>query len=160
LDHPNRPRPSLGDSYPVAGLMRAVLEKGKAFRFEARGTSMHPFVQDGDTVTVRPLASGRPRMGDVVAFVHPATGGVRIHRVVKADSGTYRLKGDNALGEDGAFPREAILGRVVRVERRGRARRLGPALRSAALARLSRSFWFTRLCRRARRTLGRREGRA
>lgn len=160
MDRPSRPHPSLGDNYPVAGLMRAVLEKGKPFRFEARGTSMHPFIQDGDLVTVGPLAGDGPKTGDVVAFVHPGTGGVRVHRVVRIDHGTYLLKGDNALGDDGTLARDAILGLVVRIERGGRVRRLGSALRSAALARLSRSFWFTRLSRRARRTFARREGKA
>jgi SOS-response transcriptional repressor LexA len=160
LDQPGRPNPSLGDNYPVAGLMRAVLERGKAFRFEARGRSMHPFIQDGDMITVRSLAAGEPRTGDIVAFVHPATGGVRIHRVVRSAEGGYQLKGDNVLGEDGLFSRDAILGRVLRVERGGRVRRLGPRLRAAGLARLSRSWWFTRLFRRARRALPGREGSA
>jgi len=160
VDDPLRPRPSLGDNYPVTGLMRAVLEKGKPFRYEARGTSMHPFIQDGDVVTVGPVPGGGPRTGDVVAFVHPATGGIRVHRVVRTDQGRYLLKGDNALGDDGSLARDAILGIVVRIERRGRPRRLGSAFHSAAVARLSRSSWFTRLCRRVRRTLARREGRA
>ena len=160
MDQPGRPHPALGDNYPVAGLMRAVLEKGRPFRFAARGTSMLPFIQDGDVVTVGPLAAGGPRTGDVVAFVHPVTGGVRVHRVVRIDHGSYLLKGDNAIADDGTLTRDALLGLVVRIERGGRARRLGSALRSAALARLSRSFWFTRLARRARRTFARREGRA
>ncbi len=160
MDQPSRPHPSLGDNYPVAGLMRAVLEKGRSFRYEARGTSMHPFIQDGDVVTVGPLPGGGPRTGDVVAFVHPLTGGIRVHRVVRIDRGRYLLKGDNALGADGTLARDAILGLVVRIERGGRARRLRSMLHSAALARLSRSSWFTRLSRRARRTLARREGRA
>jgi hypothetical protein len=160
LDHPSRSNASLGDNYPVAGLMRAVLEKGKAFRFEARGMSMDPLIRDGDVVTVSSLDAGEPRTGDVVAFVHPVTGGVRIHRVVKSAAGSYRLKGDNVAGEDGLFSRDAILGRVSRVERNGRDRRLGPWLHSAALARLSRSLWFTRLLRRARRGRAGREGSA
>lgn len=146
-----------GDS--LAGLMRAVLEKGKPFRFEARGESMYPSVRDGDVVTVSPLAARGPRTGDVVAFVHPVTGGVRVHRVVEVRAGRYLLKGDNALGDDGAFTPDQILGTVVRLERAGRTRRLGPGLRSAALARLSRSLWFTRLARLARRTFSRRAGR-
>ena len=111
-------------------------------------------------VTVGPLPGGGPRTGDVVAFVHPMTGSVRVHRIVRAGQGRYLLKGDNALGDDGSLARDAILGLVVRIERGGRACRLGSSLRSAALARLSRSFWFTRLRRRARRTLARREGKA
>ena len=139
----------------LAGLMRAVLEKGRAFRFEARGASMHPVIRDGDIVTVRPLAGGGTRTGDVVAFVHPVTGGVRIHRVVGAGETGYLLKGDNALCEDGAVARDALLGRVARIEREGRTVLLGPALRSSLLARLSRTAWFTRLARRLRRTFGR-----
>jgi signal peptidase I len=160
LDDLNRPRPSLGDNYPVAGLMRAVLEKGKAFRFEARGTSMIPLIRDGDAVTVGPFAGAEPKVGDVVAFADPEGDRLRIHRIVKAGDGTFLLKGDHDPGGDGLFFREAILGRVSRVERGGRAVRLGPALRSPALAWLSRSFLITRLVRMARRVFGRREGSA
>lgn len=150
--------PLSGDS--LAGLMRAVLDKGKSFRFEARGTSMHPFIQDGDVVTVAPLSGPGPRPGDVAAFVHPATGGVRVHRVVKVEAGRFFLKGDNALDGDGALGRDTILGLVVRLERGGRARLVGPSVRAAVLARLSRSSWFTRVARRARRLFTRREGKA
>ncbi len=160
MGFPSRPRPSLGDNYPVAGLMRAVLEKGRAFRFEARGTSMLPLIRDGDMVTVTPLSGGEPRTGDVVAFADPGGDRVRIHRIVKAGRGAYLLKGDHDPGEDGLFSPAAILGLVARVERGGRTVRLGPALRSPAIARLSRSFLLTRLYRRARRALGRREGSA
>jgi len=160
LDPSNRPRPSLGDNYPVAGLMRAVLEKGKDFRYEARGASMLPLIKDGDVVTVRPLSGSEPRTGDVVAFADPGGDRVRVHRIVTAGNGAYRLKGDHDSGEDGVFSRDAILGRIVRVERGGRAVRLGPALRSPALARLSRSFWLTGLFRRARRVFSRRKGSA
>jgi hypothetical protein len=147
------------DGDDLAGLMRAVLAKGKAFRFEARGASMHPVIRDGDVVTVRPLAVAEGKTGDVVAFVHPVTGGVRIHRIVGAGGAGYRLKGDNALCEDGAVPRDAVLGRIARIEREGRDVLLGPALRSPLLARLSRTAWFTRLTRRLRRTFGRRDRR-
>jgi hypothetical protein len=164
LDKPTRPRIVPGGELPLAGaslagLMRAVLDKGKPFRFEARGTSMHPFIQDGDVVTIEPFAEGGPRTGDVVAFVHPGTGGVRVHRIVKAEGGRYLLKGDNALGDDGAFGRDALLGLVAGQERRGRARRLEPAFISPIMAALSRSPWFTRLSRRVRRAFGRGDGR-
>lgn len=144
----------------LAGLMRAVLDEGKPFRFEARGTSMHPFIRDGDVVTVAPLAGRDPRPGDVAAFVQPGTIGVRVHRIVKVEDGRYFLKGDNAPNADGALARDMILGLVVRLERGGRARPVGPPLRAAVIARLSRTFWFTRISRRARRLFSRRPGRA
>lgn len=135
----------------LAGLMGAVLGKGKPFRFEARGESMFPAIRDGDIVTVAPLAGRRPRPGDLVAFVHPQSGGLRVHRVVGAEAGRLVLKGDNALGADPAVGLEAVLGLVVGLERGGRPRRLGPAFLAAAAARLSRSRWYTRLVRRLRR---------
>ncbi len=144
----------------LAGLMRAVLEKGKPFRFEARGTSMEPFIMDRDIVTVAPLAASRPKPGDIAAFVHPVSGGVRVHRVVKVESGRYFLKGDNALDADGALARDMILGLVVRLERQGRARAVGPSLGAAVLARLSRSALFVRVSRRVRRLGSGRKGKA
>ncbi|MBE3126270.1 MAG: S24/S26 family peptidase [Acidobacteria bacterium] len=150
--------PLSGES--LVGLMRAVLDKGKPFRFEARGTSMHPFIRDGDVVTVVPLAGPDPRPGDVAAFVQPGTSGVRVHRIVKVAAGRYFLKGDNALDADGALARDMILGLVVRLERGGRVRPVGPTFRAAAIARLSRTFWFTRISRCARRLFSRRPGRA
>jgi signal peptidase I len=144
----------------LAGLMRAVLERGKAFRLEARGASMHPVIRDGDILTIRPLAGAPVKTGDVVAFVNPATGGVWIHRIVGKDGSGYRLKGDNAHCEDGAVPEAAILGRVERIEREGRPVFRGAALRSSLIARLSRSSWFIPLIRRLRRPLARRDRRA
>lgn len=160
MDPSPRPRPALEDGYPLAGLMRDVLGRGKPFRFEARGSSMYPAVRDGDVVTVAPLADDGPRTGDVVAFVHAATGGVRLHRVVGTAAGRYLVKGDNALASDGALDREALLGLVVGVERGGRALRLAAPLLAAATARLSRCPGFTRLVRRVRRAIGAGEGRA
>jgi hypothetical protein len=165
LNGKDRPHLAAGGELPLAGddlagLMRAILEKGKLFRFEARGTSMRPFIQDGDVVTISPLAGSGPKVGDVVAFVHPGTGRVPVHRIVRAGSGRFLVKGDNGLIDDGALARESILGVLVRLERSGRARRLGPAFLSAAIARLSRSYWLTRLARRTRRAFSRGEGKA
>ena len=148
-----------GDLPLVTGLMPAVLEKGRPFRFEARGTSMEPFVRDGDIVTVAPLRASRPKPGDIAAFVHPAAGGLRVHRVVKVEDGRYVLKGDNALDADGALSRDQILGVVVRLERGGRVRPVGRGLGAALRARLSRSALVVRLTRRARRLAGARKDR-
>lgn len=148
-----------GDLPLVTGLMPAVLEKGRPFRFEARGTSMEPCIVDGDILTVVPLAGPGPRRGDVAAFVHPASGGVRVHRIVKVEAGRYVLKGDNALDADGALDRDQILGVVVRLERAGRVRPVGPRFGEALWARLSRSALLVRVARRVRRLAGSRKGR-
>ncbi len=101
-------------------LLRAVLDRGVPFRFTALGFSMHPFIQDGDTVTVSPRSGEEIRAGDVVAFCQPGTGRLVVHRVLTRASGGYLLRGDNALEEDDLIPPQRVFGLVTRVERRGR----------------------------------------
>jgi hypothetical protein len=138
--------------------MGAVLEKGKPFRFESRGESMLPAIRAGDILTVVPRGARPPRTCDLVAFVHPETGGVRVHRVVGLEAGRYILKGDNALWADPPVGPEGILGFVAGLERNGRRKPLEPAFLATARARLSRSAWVTRIARRVRRTFsGRKE---
>ena len=50
-------------------LLQATLAEGAPFTFRARGSSMHPFIKDGDVITVSPLGEDSPGLGDVVAFV-------------------------------------------------------------------------------------------
>jgi phage repressor protein C with HTH and peptisase S24 domain len=107
-------------------LMRAVHSKGLPFRFNAGGHSMAPFIRDGDVVTVSPISSRPPDPGDVVAFIHPETKLLCIHRVLSGKKDAFLLQGDNMPGKpDGVIPRESIMGRVTRVERRGMRVRLG-----------------------------------
>ena len=100
-------------------LLRAVLDKGVPFRFRATGFSMSPFISNGDVLTVVPL-SGRPRIGDVVAFVNEGTGALAIHRVVGKSGGNCLIKGDNSLKDDGYVAEVDILGRIKKLERNGK----------------------------------------
>jgi hypothetical protein len=140
-------------------LMRAVLAKGKPFRFRAKGFSMSPFIKDGDVVTIRPLSAGEPRTGDVAAFLFPSTGRVALHRVVAAGDGLFHLKGDNVPEGDGAVAADRILGVVARVERNGETVRLGRGLGDTAIARLSRTGVLGRAVGAARRLSGLGKGR-
>ncbi|MBN2437088.1 MAG: S26 family signal peptidase [Deltaproteobacteria bacterium] len=107
-------------------LMRAVHSKGLPFRFIAGGHSMAPFIRDGDVVSVSPISSRPPNPGDVVAFIHPETKRLCIHRVLTGNQDAFLLQGDNMPGKpDGMIPRGSIMGRVTRVERRGIRVRLG-----------------------------------
>lgn len=103
----------------LAGLLRAVLEKERSFRFRVKGCSMDPFLKDGDMVTVSPLFGNRPDIGEVVAFVHSRMKRLVIHRIVSVSDGIYVTKGDNTPEEDGAIAEKDILGRVTKVEKRG-----------------------------------------
>ncbi len=129
-------------------LMRPVLEKGLPFRFCARGWSMSPFIRDGDVIQVQSLGKSLPHMGEVVAFIQPAADRLVIHRVVGQKGGSYLLQGDNSLGTpDGLVPPEAVLGRVIRVERHGHPVYSGLGLERRLIALLSRRGWLSPLVR-------------
>ena len=135
-------------------LMRAVLRRGKPFRFCARGWSMLPFIQDGDVITVAPLGQALPGTGEVVAFVRPQDGNLVVHRAVGVRGGAALIQGDNWLGEDGVvytdgiIPQANLLGRVTRIERNGRPVRLGLGPERFVIAWLSRTRLLVPILRR------------
>ena len=118
--------------------LRAVLARGAPLRFQALGGSMHPFIQDGDVLTVAPPHQRKPRPGEVVAFCHPETGKLVVHRVLARRPWGYLLRGDNTPEADGLILPAHVLGWVTRVERRGRRVRLGQGPERHLLALLAR----------------------
>ena len=141
------PKPSLyavpGGVHALSGkaleeFLRAVLAKGASFRFEARGLSMHPFIKDKEVITISPVHRGRLYCGDVVAFCHPETGRLTVHRIVKKNAQDFLLRGDNCPEADGLIPAASLLGRVTEVRGKNRIRRLGLGPERFFLALLSR----------------------
>ena len=129
----------------IIQLMQGVLEKGVPFRFRAKGFSMSPFVKDGDVITVESLPEGAPRLGHIVAFKHPGSGRLVVHRVVSKKRDGYLIKGDASPEGDGLVPPENILALVTRVEREGQSVRLGIGPTRLLIAFLTRSGLFLRL---------------
>ena len=132
-----------GDELSLSGpalteLLLAVLDKGLPFRFRAKGFSMTPFIRDGDVITISPLFGIPPRHGDVVVFIRPGTERVVVHRVVGKKGDSYLIKGDNTFEADGFIPKSNILGSVKKVERQGKAVRLGIGPERLLLAFLTR----------------------
>ena len=120
--------------------MRPVLARGLPFRFRAGGGSMSPWIKDGDVISIIPLGPRSPILGEIVAFVHPASAHLMVHRVIARRSGAFLTQGDNLPTPDGWIPASALLGKVARVERGGNriTLSLGPErLLIAALSRFS-----------------------
>lgn len=111
----------------MAKLVRDVLSRGVPFRFQAGGSSMFPFIRDGDVISIVPLPPSGPGVGDAVAFLKPQVERLVVHRLVKKCDDGYILKGDNyRFGEwDGPIPLTNLLGIVTQVERKGKQVRLG-----------------------------------
>jgi signal peptidase I len=118
--------------------LKAVLAKGADLRFRAQGSSMHPFIQDGDVITVSPLKGRPPKMGEVAAFWNRETKKLMVHRVVARPRGGYVMRGDSNCGPDGLLGFENLIGVVKRVERDGKTVCLGQGPERLFIALLSR----------------------
>ena len=127
-------------------LMTDVLATGSALRFKARGWSMTPFIRDGDVITIVPITMDRCRLGEVVAFTHPETGHLVVHRIIGGNGSDYLIQGDSAVDEtDGIISHDQLLGKVSRVERDGRRVRLGIGAERMVIAWLTREGYLVRL---------------
>ena len=134
-----------GQELPLSGqalleLTRAVLGKGRPFRFRARGWSMAPFIRDGDAITLSPLQAALPGVGQVVAFVRGPEERLVVHRVIARRGASVVIQGDNEpdYADTRVLP-ENILGRVTRIERNVRAVWLGLGPERFLIAWLSRT---------------------
>ena len=143
-----RPYAHAGGVHSLSGpalseVSREVLARGHSFRFHARGTSMSPFIRNGDVITLSPFEVAHSSPGTVVAFINPATGQLVVHRIVAVIGNCYRIRGDNCEEEDGEFDHESIIGTVSNIERAGKPVRFGLGSERALIALLSRRQWLS-----------------
>ena len=106
-------------------LLSAVFQKGRPFRFKAKGGSMWPFIQHGDIITIHPLGTKSLGLGDVVLFLREKDRMPVVHRIVGGYMDKLLMKGDSSDTFDGLFSRTDILGKVTQVNRDGRLVRAG-----------------------------------
>jgi signal peptidase I len=110
----------------LAILLRDLTAEGKPVEIPVRGSSMRPWLRDGDRVRLVPMTVEEMRVGDVVVRVN--TAGPVIHRFVGRwpSRQGWRLltKGDGASRLDPPVRADELVGRVVARVRDGRAQRL------------------------------------
>jgi signal peptidase I len=87
-------------------------------RLRIKGTSMAPLFRDGEAVTIQSVPYELLRQGDIIAF--RLRGETITHRIVALEPHHARTLGDNLRALDPPVPPEAILGRVMTLERNGR----------------------------------------
>jgi len=106
-----------GDAAKVA----AALERSGRVALLVQGTSMLPWVRPGDIARIRKVSTDAIRCGDVVLFRRGNR--LFVHRIIEkggtVDAGVFRAKGDAHPSCDGMIEQEELLGRVVRLYRRG-----------------------------------------
>jgi GNAT superfamily N-acetyltransferase/signal peptidase I len=101
-------------------LSAEILRQGGSFQFRAHGSSMVPFIRDGDLLTVAPTDPSSIGIGQVVLF-RTRRDRLLAHRLVrKSEKGgewILEMQGDARLSSDKPVPGERVLGRVVRIQR-------------------------------------------
>jgi len=101
------------------------IEKNGIQHYYCLGPSMNPSLRAGDLLTVAPYGDRGVRRGDVVIFRPPGEDRLIAHRIISAGNKKLQARGDNNSRTDPWILRpEDILGRVIRVERRGKLRAL------------------------------------
>ncbi len=105
-------------------VIRAALERGQRVRMTVTGSSMLPFIRDGDTVELESVRS-LPALGDIVLAQSPVpVQRYMLHRVVRVDDEGFYLCGDAQEQWEGPFSRHDALGRAVATYRSGCRRAL------------------------------------
>ena len=101
-------------------LAKEILSSGNEFRFNATGSSMQPFILNGDTITIRPIADKKLKIGQV-AFYYNDVSHLLAHRVHAIDKTsntiTYIIKGDGLPYDIEYIDHNTILGFAVKAER-------------------------------------------
>lgn len=115
------------DDDAFADLSAEILRQGGLFQFRAHGSSMTPFIRDGDLLTIAPADPASLQSGDV-ALYRTDLDRIIAHRVVGStmqDGEPYLVtQGDARLASDRPVPADCVLGRVVRRQRGDRVHRL------------------------------------
>lgn len=101
-------------------LSSEILGEGHRLRFTAHGSSMAPFVRDGDVLTVLPVEGVKLKLGNIVFY---RSGGASLiaHRIVgiehNGENTLLRLRGDSSPGSEELVSQENILGLIASLER-------------------------------------------
>lgn len=128
-------------------VMKDTFIKNASFRFKVKGYSMSPFIRDDDVLTLSPLNNCSIGIGRVVAFIHPYSKKLVIHRILgRCKCGRhYIIKGDNSPQIDGVVSRKYMLGYVKKVERGKRNIYLGLGWERRLVVYLSKMDFFRKL---------------
>ncbi len=99
-------------------LARELLDQGLQVRFTVTGTSMSPFLEEGDVVTLAPVKPEELKIGDL-ALVRRSSGSLTLHRLVRKKRQPLRLlfKGDALTDADEPVTPDRVRGRVIEIQR-------------------------------------------
>ncbi|MBI3073905.1 MAG: S24/S26 family peptidase [Deltaproteobacteria bacterium] len=105
----------------IESVVLETLRRGDRTSIVVAGTSMEPWIRQGDRVWLEPLARGELsfRVGDVVLIADDRIR--QLHRIIGIDGAGFVVKGDACDGGALRVAPSLVLGRATSLERRGRS---------------------------------------
>ncbi|MDA3798282.1 MAG: hypothetical protein PF692_04280 [Kiritimatiellae bacterium] len=104
-------------------IAKEILSSGNEFRFKATGKSMRPFIEDGDTIKIKPIGNKKLKKGQVAFYSNEANHLLahRIHAIKNVDDITiYTIRGDGLVYDIEYINHDSILGIAVEADRNGK----------------------------------------
>jgi len=95
-------------------LTSELIAGGYGLRFQAKGRSMLPTIQDVEIIHVQPVAGYMLRIGDIVLLRNGAE--FKAHRIIRKRGQCFITRGDSGVDTDGEIHCDQILGRVIAKE--------------------------------------------
>lgn len=90
-------------------VLKNEISKGKPFKLSVVGTSMLPFLHEGDTVEIS--KDTNYNIGDIIAFLYQ-NNEFLVHRILKIHKNIVICKGDNSFRIE-SITKEQIFGKVT-----------------------------------------------
>lgn len=135
-------------------VLGTILDEETKIRFRAPGISMLPFIRDGDRLTITPVSQAKPKVGKVVAFIHPRHHNLLVHRIIDRKPSLFLIKGDNSsLFSDGWIQQSYVIGCVTSIQRNSQKIRFGLGIERYMIAFLSKYNLLIKITRRLRNVL-------
>jgi len=102
-------------------VITGALIRGQRILIEATGSSMQPFIYNGDTIELVPK-SVQMKIGDIVLAELPHNFYIA-HRIVKLGNNSVYLRGDNQIGIQGPISNDHVIALVSASVHNGKTRR-------------------------------------
>ncbi len=130
----------------------SLLSEGRVIRLRADGYSMYPAIRPGSVITIEPYPAGTgPVVGEIAAW--GSESGMVVHRLVRISGESGEMlcitRGDSNLYPDPPVKPEDIAGRVVKIEYRGKEKKIKSGRPCSMSYRINRAIiWFIHKTRR------------
>src|SRR5450432_294052 len=107
------------ESQTFGELTDELMTSRLGFRFQARGRSMWPLIDDGEILHVQPATTATLKVGDIVLFRQGAK--FKAHRIIGKKQGQQQkdefiTRGDASAEVDGVVPGGQIVGKIIAKE--------------------------------------------